>query len=183
MRLYFAQITGDGVTTFDTENHIQKYEPLLGGGWFASTLLRLMSCMCVRVYIQSDSPLIDRIGVRGCSLTQVEPLPSWKSARPAFPFAAEFAIGGCGCALIAEVAHGHRAGSGSPSPHKLLAEVLARLLSDGRRVQLLAAWAGRESEAAPQRAAITVSTVAEGRLPLTECIDGPPLRVAVISGA
>jgi hypothetical protein len=47
----------------------------------------------------------------------------------------------------------------------------------------LVAWAGRESDAPIALGDITVDAVAEGRLPLSDCVSGPPLTVRVVGAA
>lgn len=139
--------------------------------------------MCVRVYILSDTPLPERMGVRGCNVSPIGRVPVSKAVFPMHTCVAEFTIGGCGCALVPVAAHRENGGSGpNSSPHHLLGEVLKRCLSEGHRVELLVSWAGRETDAATQRPEVTVDVVAEGRLPLSECVDGPPLRVGVVAG-
>jgi hypothetical protein len=59
--------------------------------------------------------------------------------------------------------------------------VLGRGLADGRRLQLLVAWAGRESEAPTAHGDITVDAIARGRLPSSDCVSGPPLTVRVVA--
>lgn len=137
--------------------------------------------MCLRIYILSDKPLPERLGVRGCAVAPTTPFAAWLAAYPAFRFAAEFLVGGCGCALIPTLAHGGRAGlRAAPSPHQLLGEVLSRLMADRRSVQLLTVWAGGEPIAPKHGPDVAVDAILEGRLPLAECIDGPPLRFKVV---
>jgi hypothetical protein len=143
-----------------------------------------LSAMCLRVLILSDKLLPESIRTRGCSVGPVRLAPAWKALSPTLTHGAEFTIGGCGCALIPSIAHRRPAGRGAESsPCLLLGEVLGRTLVDGRRLQLLVAWAGRESDAPIALGDITVDAVAEGRLPLSDCVLGPPLTVRVVGAA
>ena len=147
-------------------------------------LLRILSAMCLRIFILSDKPLPESVRVRGCSVDSVRPASAWGAFSSTSPHAAEFTIGGCGCALIPSIAHRRAAGRGSESsPSRLLGEVLGRALADGRRVQLLVAWAERASNAPTALGDITVDAVAEGRLPLSDCVSGPSLTVRVVGAA
>jgi hypothetical protein len=147
-------------------------------------LLPTLSALCLRIFILSDKPLPESVRVRGCSVDSVRPAPAWGAFSSPSPHAAEFTIGGCGCALIPSIAHRHAAGRGSDSsPSRLLGEVLGRALANGRRLQLLVAWAERESDAPTALGDITVDAVAEGRLPLSDCVSGPPLTVRVVGAA
>ena len=140
--------------------------------------------MCLRLFILSDKPLPDSVRMRGCSVDPVRPAPAWRAFSSTSTHAAEFTIGGCGCALIPSVAHRRPAGHGTESsPCRLLGEVLGRALADGRRLQLLAAWAERESDAPTALGDITVDWIAEGRLPLSDCVSGPPLTARVVGAA
>ncbi len=143
-----------------------------------------LSAMCLRIFILSDKPLPESVRMRGCSVDPVRPASAWRAFSSTSTHAAEFTIGGCGCALIPSVAHRRPAGRGTESsPCRLLGEVLGRALADGRRLQLLVAWAERESDAPTALGDITVDAVAEGRLPLSDCVSGPPLTVRIVGAA
>jgi len=137
--------------------------------------------MCLRVFILSDKQLPASVRTRGCSVDSVQLASEWKAFSSSLSHAAEFTIGGCGCALIPSAAHRRSAGRGAESsPCRLLGEVLDRAGADGCRVQLLVAWAGRELDAPTALGDMTVDAVAEGRLPLSDCVSGPPLTVRVV---
>ena len=140
-----------------------------------------LGAVCLRVFILSDEPLPPSVRMRGCSVDPIQPAPAWRALSPTSTHAAEFTIGGCGCALLPDVAH-RRAGGNWPEivPCRLLGEVLGRALADGRHLQLLVAWAERESDAPTALGDITVDVVSEGRLPLSDCVSGPPLTVRVV---
>jgi len=140
--------------------------------------------MCLRVFILSDGRLPASVRTRGCSVDPVRPAPAWRAFSSGLTHAAEFTIGGCGCALVPSFGHRRAAGHGSePSPCRLLGEVLGRALADGRRLQLFVAWADRESDAPTELGEMPVDAVAAGRLPLSVCVSGPPLAVRVVGAA
>ena len=138
--------------------------------------------MCLRVFILSDKHLPASVRTRGCSVDSVQLASEWKAFSSSFFHAAEFTIGGCGCALIPSAAHGRASGHGpSTSPCQLLGAVLDRALVDRCRLRLLIAWAGRELDAPTAIGDITVGDIAEDRLPLSGCVSGAPLRCRVVA--
>jgi hypothetical protein len=141
-----------------------------------------LKAMCLRVFILSDKPLPASVRTRGCSVDSVQLAPEWKAFSSSLAHAAEFTVGGCACALIPSAAHRRAAGHGpSTPPCQLLGAVLDRALVDRRRLRLLIAWAGRESDAPTAIGDITVGDIAEGRLPLSECVSGAPLTGRVVA--